>query len=44
MEINYLPTADQVADFLTKSLYAPTFNRHREATMGDAKLQLHFGE
>ena len=43
MELKYIETKKQTADFLTKVLSGALFYRHREAAMGSEELQNHFG-
>lgn len=43
MGVEYLPTEQQPADFLTKTLTHAKFQEHRDRVMGDERLQKHFG-
>jgi hypothetical protein len=44
LELEYIATEDQIADFLTKPLGGRLFTRHRSAMMGSEDDQLFFGK
>ena len=43
LHISYVPTEEQLADFLTKALYKPLFEKFRALLMGTEVDQLYFG-